>query len=137
MKAIPGCEGIRVSGETKGGGTKAHLRLNDLCEIVPLHQQSQHARHHPQWRLSDNTHKRSNDSIQERLRLGLDDRSALLALETASRELVDVVCGVEEGRVDDCVERVESRDDEGEEGEGLLGGEVTKGAREDALPLED
>lgn len=113
------------------------LGLDDLHGVVSLDEKSHHASDHAKRSSANDSHDGRDHRVEEGVRLELDRRSALLALKASRRELVNVVGRVEEGRIADRVERIKGRYHEGEEGEGLLGGEVAEGAGEDALALED
>lgn len=79
--------------------------------------------------MANDAHHGCDDGVQERLRLGLDGSATLLCLQTAGRQLVEVVGRVQERSIPNSVKSIEGGDDEGDESESLLGRKVSKRTR--------
>lgn len=99
----------------------AHLGLNNLLQVIAVHEKSEHARDHPEGRLANHTHEWRNDGVQECISLELDSRTPLLGLYTAGRRLGEILACVEQRRVLNCVELLECRHNQGEQSQSLLG----------------
>lgn len=90
-------------------------------QVVAVHEETEHPSDHSERRLPDDTHEWSDDGIQERIRLGLYSSATLLRLDTGGRRLAQIVAGIEQRRVLDSVKLLERGDDQGEQGQSLLG----------------
>jgi hypothetical protein len=114
----------REEGET-GLGT------DDLVEVVAVHEEAEHAGDHSERGLTDDGHDGRDEGREKRLSLVSNLLTPRRVRAGRRRE------NVKFGSFLNDVESVESRDEEGEESEGLLGSEVADRSREDTLALGD